>query len=121
MDSSNLKKKYTLDLLNTYNMTNVKPLHLPLDSRTKLTLDKHDPSPNPVIYERLLVKLIYLIITRPDIAFPVQVLSQYMQHPTSVYMQTTKRLLRYLIGTHSQGIMLASSSAAQLTAYCDSD
>lgn len=36
-------------------------------------------------------------------------------------MQSAKRLLRYLAGSTSQGILLASSSAAILTAYCDSD
>lgn len=36
-------------------------------------------------------------------------------------MQATKRVLRYLKGTSGQGLLLASTSAAQLTAYCDSD
>ncbi|KAL8144973.1 hypothetical protein AgCh_003259 [Apium graveolens] len=44
-----------------------------------------------------------------------------MQKPTSIYYQGAKQLVRYLIGTASQGILLASSSAAKLTAYCDSD
>lgn len=66
-------------------------------------------------------KLIYLTITRPDICFTVQLLSQFMQTPTTVHLQAAKRLLRYLVGSASQGILLASSSAAQLTAFCDSD
>ena len=36
-------------------------------------------------------------------------------------MQAVKKLLRYLAGNPGQGILLASNSAAQLTAYCDSD
>lgn len=44
-----------------------------------------------------------------------------MHSPTTSHMQAAKRLLRYLAGSPSQGILLASSSAAQLTACCDSD
>lgn len=36
-------------------------------------------------------------------------------------MQAAKRVLRYLKGNPAQGILLASSSAAQLVAYSDSD
>lgn len=44
-----------------------------------------------------------------------------MQAPTSDPMQAAKKLLRYLAGNPGQGILLASTSAAQLTAFCDSD
>lgn len=115
------QQKYTKDLLTAYGMLNTKPLKLPLDSHLKLSATKGDLLPNPVIYQRLMGKLIYLTITRPDLSFSVQLLSQFMQAPTTVHYQAAKRLLRYLAGTISQGILLASSSAAQLTAYCDSD
>lgn len=66
-------------------------------------------------------KLIYLTITRPDVAFTVHILSQFMQRPTTVHMQAAKRVLRYLIANPGQGILLAAKSAAILTAYTDSD
>lgn len=44
-----------------------------------------------------------------------------MHNPTSAHLQAAKRVLRYLSGSPNQGILLASSSAAQLSAYCDSD
>ncbi|XP_019103134.1 uncharacterized mitochondrial protein AtMg00810-like [Beta vulgaris subsp. vulgaris] len=115
------QNKYTLDLLKEFGMYQVKPLSLPMDTHLKLTPDKGDLLPDPTPYQRLLGKLIYLTITRPDICFTVQLLSQYMHQPTTVHMQAAKRLLRYLSGTHTQGIFLASTSGAHLTAYCDSD
>lgn len=102
-------------------MLNFKPLQLPIDNHLKLTHDEGDVLPNPTPYQRLLGKLIYLTITRPSIAFTVQFLAQFMQQPTSVHMQATKRLLRYLAGTISQGILLAPSSPTQLTTYSESD
>lgn len=102
-------------------MLDSKPLQLPMDSHLKLTHDKGDLLVNPTPYQRLVGKLIYLTITRPDIVFTVQILTQFMHSPTTIHMQAAKRLLRYLVGTKCQGILLASTSAAQLTAFCDSD
>lgn len=102
-----------------------RPCNLPLCLMTCVylqTLTLHlKPLSNPTIYQRLLSKLIYLTITRPDIAFSVQLLSQFMQSPTTVHYQAAKKILRYLAGTTSQGILLASSSAARPQSYCDSD
>lgn len=60
-------------------------------------------------------------MTRSDIVYAVHILTQYMQQPTTLHMQAAKRLLWYLAGNPSQRILLASKSAAQLTAYCESD
>lgn len=115
------QKEYTLDIIKEYGLSNAKPVLLPMDSHIKLSAELGEILPDDTVYQRLVGKLIYFTITRPDIAFTVQLLSQFMQKPTSTHLQTSKRLLRYLIGTLSQGILLASNSAAQLTAYCDSD
>lgn len=115
------QQKYALDLLEEYNLLQAKPLSLPLDIHIKLTPEKGDPLPEPQTYQRLLGRLIYLTITRPDISFAVHILAQYMQKPTTVHMQAALRLLRYLLKNPAQGILFASTSAAQITAFCDSD
>uniref|UniRef100_A0A3Q7GH39 Reverse transcriptase Ty1/copia-type domain-containing protein n=1 Tax=Solanum lycopersicum TaxID=4081 RepID=A0A3Q7GH39_SOLLC len=50
-------------------------------------------------YQRLIGKLLYLTMTRPDIAFVVQVLSQYMHSPKSSHMEAALRVVRYIKGT----------------------
>lgn len=115
------QKKYVTDMIKEFGMAGATPLKLPMDANLVLTPDKGVLLPDPQPYQRLLGKLIYLTITRPDLSFPVHNLAQFMQAPTNVHMQAAKRILRYLLGTSDQGILLASSSAAQLTAYCDSD
>lgn len=47
-------------------------------------------------YQRLVRRLIYLSHTRPDIGFPVSVVSQYMNNPTEEHMEAVTRILRYL-------------------------
>ncbi|GJW78498.1 retrovirus-related pol polyprotein from transposon TNT 1-94 [Tanacetum coccineum] len=43
------------------------------------------------------------------------------ESPTSVHMQAVKHLLRYLLNSPGQGILLANNSVVELMAYCDSD
>ena len=61
------QKKYVLDLLKKYHMVCVKPSKLPLQTKVKLGPDKGTPLQDIQPYQRLLGKLIYLIVTRPDI------------------------------------------------------
>ncbi|XP_021773581.1 uncharacterized protein LOC110737545 [Chenopodium quinoa] len=92
-----------------------------MDPHLKLTVESGVLLPNATEYQRLIGKLIYLGLTRPDITYAINSLSQFMQQPTSVHMQAAKRILRYLKLARNQGISLASNSAAVLTAYADSD
>ncbi|XP_071721516.1 uncharacterized mitochondrial protein AtMg00810-like [Rutidosis leptorrhynchoides] len=115
------QRKYTLDLLKEAGVINHKPYKTPLDLNSKLTADVGTPLPDPKVYRRFIGKLIYLTITRPDICYSVQLLSQFMQTPTSVHLQAVKHLLRYLLLSPSQGILIASNFAVQLKAFCDSD
>lgn len=68
------QKKYTLDLIAEHGLTTTKPLSLPMESNLKLTPDKGDLLPDISVFQRLVGKLIYLTITRPDISFTVQLL-----------------------------------------------
>lgn len=115
------QKKYTLDLLHEFGMDAVTPLKLAMDSHLKLIPTTGSPIVDPHPYQRLVGKLIYLTVTRPDITFVVHILSQFMHQPTSSHMQAAKRLLRYLVGNPSQGILLTSSSDMAIHAYSDSD
>ena len=115
------QKKYVLDLLQEYGLQRCRTLRLPMDTHLKLTSDVGDTLPHPEEYHKLVGKLIYLTLTRPDIAYTVHVLSKFMHNPTSVHLQAGKRVLRYLAGAPGQGILLANHSQAKLSAYCDSD
>lgn len=114
------QRKYATDLISEYGMQKSEPLRLPMDPHLKLTT-QGDPFPDPNSYRRLVGKLLYLTITRLDISFTLQLLSQFMQLPTTIHMQAAKRVLRYLNASPGQGLLLAHNCTAKLTAYCDSD
>ncbi|RVX07727.1 putative transposon Ty5-1 protein YCL074W [Vitis vinifera] len=50
-------------------------------------------------YQRLPRKLIYLSHTRPDIAFAISVVSQYMHAPYKEHMEAVYGILKYLKGS----------------------
>lgn len=63
----------------------------------------------------------YLTLTRPDVVFAVNKLSQFMHCPTTDHWSALKRLLRYLNGTMDRGITIYKDSPLHLHAFSDAD
>ncbi|CAM8982916.1 unnamed protein product [Rhodiola kirilowii] len=63
------QRKYALDLLSDARMMECKPSVIPMDTKHKLSLSTADLLPDPTVYRRLVGKLIYLTVTRPDLAY----------------------------------------------------
>jgi len=72
-------------------------------------------------YRRLIGCLIYLTNTRPDIAFAVHSLSQFISAPTTHHQQVVSRLLCYLKGTLGEGLYFSHTSSLHLCGFSDSD
>ena len=115
------QRKYTLDILADSGALASKPLKLPLEQNFKLSKTSRVPLPDLSSYHRLIGRLLYLTITRSDICYPVQILSQYLDTPMTTHLATTHRILCYIKFAPGQGILLSSSSHIQLKAFCDSD
>ena len=73
------------------------------------------------MYQRLVGRLIYLSHTRPDIAYAVSMISQFMHSPKEAQLQATYRVLQYLKGTPCKGILLKRNGALVLEAYTDAN
>lgn len=115
------QKKYVQDLIKETDQTGTRPLRLPMDPQLKLTQDQGHALVYGDKYRRLVGKLTYLTITKPDINYAVQVLSQFMHQPTTAHMKAALHVVRYLKSAPEQGISMAHSSATHLTVFCDSD
>ena len=66
---------------------------------------------------RLVGKLIYPTITRPELTYAVHILSQFMQAPKEECMEATRRVLRYLKGCAGEGIFLKDNNNLQLFVF----
>ena len=59
----------------------------------------------------------YLSHTRPDIAFPISVVSRFMHNPTKHHFGAAKRILRYIAGTTDFGIWYSKISDFRLFGF----
>ncbi|XP_062086089.1 uncharacterized mitochondrial protein AtMg00810-like [Humulus lupulus] len=66
-------------------------------------------------------KLQYLTITRPDLSYFVNKLSQFLATPQIPHMQVAQRLLQYVKECPGLGLLFPASSEVKLKAYMDSD
>lgn len=116
---------YLKDVLSKYNMEKDKaqPTKVPLSGYESL----RPSGPNDIRvdqreYQQIVGSLMYLaILTRPDIAFALGRLSQYLSDPAEHHMKALKGIMRYLRSTVHLGIVFNGSSSCQLVGYSDSD
>nr|XP_016479842.1 PREDICTED: uncharacterized protein LOC107801087 [Nicotiana tabacum] len=99
------ERKYTLELIAEVGLTAAKPSTTPIDINTKLTTkqyDEHisndgrifeDPTVDQTAYQRLIGKLLYLTVTRLDIIYGVQTLSQFLQQLKKSHMEVALRIV----------------------------
>uniref|UniRef100_A0A803NGJ9 Uncharacterized protein n=1 Tax=Cannabis sativa TaxID=3483 RepID=A0A803NGJ9_CANSA len=92
-----------------------------MDPRLKLDDQQGEALADPSPYRQLVGKLLYLTLSRPDITFVVNILSQFMSSPRTPHLQAVHHLLRYLKGSPGQGLLYSTSSSLQLHGFSDSD
>jgi len=117
-------RKYIMDILKRFNLSECKPVLTPGDSSLKLTASesiKEDDLKLP--YQECVGALLYLsLATRPDITFQVAQASKFNSCYSEIHWKALKRILRYLKGTQDLGIIYRTSGDnLDLKGFCDAD
>lgn len=60
-------------------------------------------------------------MTRPDICYAVQTLSQFMHSPKQSHMNDALKVVKYLKKCPGLGILLSRDCNMEMPAYCDAD
>jgi hypothetical protein len=87
----------------------------------KLSKEEGHLLSDSTFYRRLVGRLLYLTITRLDIAYSVQILSQFMDKPRQPHLDVATRVLRYVKNSFAQGLLFPAISDFQLKAFLDLD
>ena len=70
--------KYTQDLIALAGLQDTSSVDTPLEVNTKYRREEGDLFSDPTVFRQLVGRLNYLTITRPDISFAVQQVSQFI-------------------------------------------
>ena len=88
--------KYVKGLLEKFRMDQCKSTPVPLQQNIKLQCEDGSKVVDVTLYRQLVGSLIYLTTTRPDLAYAISVLSQFMSKPLESHWNAAKSVLRYL-------------------------
>ncbi|XP_016901897.1 uncharacterized mitochondrial protein AtMg00810-like [Cucumis melo] len=113
--------KYASDLINRSGITDSATSLTSLDPNVCLTPFDGVPLEDPTLYRQLVGSLIYLTVTRPDIAYVVHIVSQFMAAPRTIHFTVVLRILRYIKGTLGHGLQFSSQSSLVLSGFSDAD
>ena len=72
------------------------PTDIPMEINVKLQKEDGELLSDVTMYRRLVGSLLYLTMTRPDIAYAVQFLSQLLASPCKNHLNVVHRVLRYI-------------------------
>jgi hypothetical protein len=101
-------------------MVDCKPMSTPLEAKTKIT-SNDTPLDDPSYFRGLVGALQYLTLTRPDLSYCVNYVSQFMHSPTIIHLKMVRRILRYVKGTINVGLHFTSNTTLDLFAFSDAD
>jgi len=115
------QSKYIKELLQHANMLEAKPQPTPMMSFIHLIQDGSIAFKDHTLYKSIVGVLQYVTITRPEIAYFVNKVCQYMHQPQQHHWKIVKRLLRYLAGSITHGLQLTPSSSYSIKGFSYAD
>ncbi|KAF3646642.1 hypothetical protein FXO38_19078 [Capsicum annuum] len=108
LDVKNAFFMYASDLVATAGLADDKVVYIPMEINTKYKKANGEPFSDPTLYRQLVGSLVYLTMTRPDISYAVQVLSQFMANPYRIHHTALLCVIRHVRGSMNQGTSLIS-------------
>ena len=117
-----IQSKYIRDLLHKTRMAEAHSISSPMVSSCKLSKHGADIFQDPTLYRSVVGALQYATLTKPKISF--NKVCQFMAKPLESHWAVVKRILRYLKGTLSHGLLLQPASITKplaFYAFCDAE
>ena len=111
--------KYASDLVAIARLQEATSVDTPIELNVKLRKEEGNLLVDPSLYRKLVGSLVYLTITRPDISFVVQQVSQFLQTPRHLHLVVVHRIISYVQDTSARGLSAGNSNC--LVAYNDAD
>ncbi|GJZ72426.1 retrovirus-related pol polyprotein from transposon TNT 1-94 [Tanacetum coccineum] len=111
---------YAIELLKKHGMDECVSMST-LMATEKLDADLQGTSTDQTTYCRMIRWLMYLTVSRPDIAFASFICARYQARPTVKHLKEVKRIFRYLRQSYNMGLWYLKDFGFELITYSDAD
>ncbi|KAG9450514.1 hypothetical protein H6P81_010479 [Aristolochia fimbriata] len=106
-------KKFGLDY--------AKAMRTPISTTDRICRDENGTPANPTLYRSMIVSLLYLTTSRPDICYSVGLCARFHSAPKESHVKSVKRIIRYVKNTVNLGIWYVINTCNVLAGYSDAD
>ena len=122
------QQAYIEAMVNKFGLTNMKRVSIPLDPHVQYSV-KQCPSSltqvarmKEVPYSKAIGSILWpTVISHPDTAYAIGILSQFMQNPGPVHWEAAKWVISYLGSTKDLWLTFGGKGGQQLEGYCNAD
>ncbi|PNY15934.1 hypothetical protein L195_g012642 [Trifolium pratense] len=117
------QQKYATEILARFGMEHCNRVSSHIVPGCKLVKNENERGTDATLYKQMVECLMYLLATRPDLAYSICLVARFMDRPTDMHVIAVKRIVSYLKGTLGFGVMYKSNSKIVLClkGWCDSD
>lgn len=115
------QSKYARDLLKRFSMSNCKAVYIPLTKGSKFSKNVNVAKADGSIQRNIIVYLLYLSATRPDMMYANCLLSRFMQALSLVHYIVAKRILRHVKGIVDFRMVYLKNNNGKLLGFIDND
>ncbi|GJW80187.1 retrovirus-related pol polyprotein from transposon TNT 1-94 [Tanacetum coccineum] len=114
------QSQYAIELLKKHGLDECVSMSTPMETE-RLDVDLQSTPTEQTTYRRMIGGLMYLIASRPDIAFATFVCARYQARPMVKHLNKVKQIFRYLRQSYNMGLWYPKDSGFELIAYSDAD
>ncbi|XP_050258879.1 uncharacterized mitochondrial protein AtMg00810-like [Quercus robur] len=115
------QEKYAKNLIKRFSLESKKHASTSMSSSVKLGFDLASVEVDLTLYRSMIGSLLYLTMSRPNIAFSVEVCAHFQAAPKKSHLTSVKRIICYVNGTSNYGIRYSRDSNDCLAGYSNAD
>ncbi|KAL0557106.1 hypothetical protein IC582_005624 [Cucumis melo] len=113
------QEKYAKNLVKKFGLYQSEYKKTPAATHAKITKDTVGTAVDHKLCRSMIGSLLYLIASRPDIAYVVGICVRYQSDPRTSHLNAVKRIIKYVHGTTDFGILYSYDTSSELVGYCD--